>query len=92
MACLHVTFSSYLMNEYVTLYPKEKSIRFMNQHVFFNPLMVPLMSFSVAVAVSILFCMQVWFLQRNETTIESGEFLMRGYNPFRLSDDDKNVA
>ena len=92
LACSHVWVSSFLLNDKISVYPTKKSVDFMMEHPILNPMMVPLMAFSVTIAVSILFSLHIWFLKRNETTIESGEFMLRGNNPFQLPDSDQNVS
>mmetsp|Transcript_14213 Transcript_14213/g.22132 ORF Transcript_14213/g.22132 Transcript_14213/m.22132 type:complete len:150 (-) Transcript_14213:111-560(-) len=91
VACLHIFVSSFLLSPVVSFPPTRKSVEFMREHPFLNPMMGPLLSFSVMIAVSILFIMHICLLRRNETTVESGEFILRGFNPFRFSNPDDNT-
>jgi len=68
-------------------FPKD----FVEEHKPLNAAFAPMMAFSVAAGVAILFCMHWSFINRNETTVEYGELNMFG-NPFKSRESSGNVA
>ena len=85
VACLHVAVSSYYLNHEIKVVSGHKKLSYVKRFAYLNPLVAPVLAFSVAVGVGLLLGMHICFIIRNETTIESGEFLLRGSNPFKLS-------
>mmetsp|Transcript_4852 Transcript_4852/g.8318 ORF Transcript_4852/g.8318 Transcript_4852/m.8318 type:complete len:190 (+) Transcript_4852:702-1271(+) len=88
VACLYVVLSSPLLCHKITLANSREARDFLMSHTVLNPMLAIIISMGVALGVSILLVLHLCFISRNETTIESGEFLMRGGNPFRLGRKD----
>lgn len=87
VACLHVALSSPLMCKYLRLQNGAEDAVFIEGHGPLNPLLASILSLSVSIGVTILFCMHLYFLRNNHTSVESGYLLMAG-NPFLMSGAD----
>jgi len=89
---MHVCVSTALLNGTWKFWNRVNyTDTFLKEHRPFNPIITPILAFSVALGVLVLFCMHWGFIARNETTIEYGELMLTG-NPFRLGDSKANAA
>ena len=89
---MHVAVTTALMNGTWKFWERvHYSEQFLAAHKPFNPILTPILAFSVSLGVSVLFCMHIGFLYKNETTVEYGDLMMMG-NPYRLADSNQNAA
>lgn len=92
VAGMHVVYSSYLMNPYLSPDPKLVDPKFIEEHPILNPLRALDFAFSVPIGVGLLLALHLFLLARNETSLECGEFWVFGGNSFRQPSAFANIA
>jgi hypothetical protein len=83
---MHVAVTSALMNGSWKFWSRvHYSKQFLEAHYPFNPILTPILAFSVSIGVMVLYCMHISFIYKNQTTVEYGDLMMGG-NPYDLPD------
>ena len=90
IACLHVGLVSPIMNKHANPKTSLNDPKWASKYDPLNPLLASILAFSVSIGVSVLWCLHMWFLKENHTSIESGALLIGG-NPFKIFPNSNNV-
>ena len=78
VAGLHVVYSSYWMCPYLSADPERVDPQFIKDHPYLQSLRAIDFAFSVPLGVSILLGIHLFFLARNETSLECGDLWLNG--------------
>ena len=79
IACFFVFLSTPLITNKIT-FNLDIDIEFVNAHPYLNPFSAWMFSFTTPIAVSVLLCIHLGYLDRNETTLEADK-LSQMINP-----------
>ena len=90
LGLLHIYVSTPLVNHNIHFNPVHSNYDFVYKYRYLNPLNAHLAAISIACAISILFCIHICFVLRNESSIECGVLFLIG-NPYKLSPFRLNI-